>query len=149
MRQRESALRPGAGPNGPPGIQVAKVIVIVNIQDDVLDAALLFHHQHAAISLINAVAADAVVSNGLLKMRRQILLPGLAVADLIAVREAVAEGMDAARLVGKLNSLPGSVRFIVVKRPGIIYTIAMNRTAMHPSEFRVISPAIAAPHRFF
>ena len=129
--------------------QVAEVIVVINIQDDVLDAALLFHLQHAAISLINAVAADAVVSNGFLEMRRQILLPGLAVADLIAVGEAVAVGMDAARFVAKLRDLPGPVRFIVVKGFRIIYAIAMNGTAMHPSEFRVIRPAIAATHRFF
>ena len=69
------------------------MVIIPNVQDNVFCGRGLFDFEHTAKGLINAIAADAIVANWLLKMRRQIFLPGFSIADLIAVGEAVAVGV--------------------------------------------------------
>ena len=55
-----------------------------------------FFADHAAVRLIDAVPAHAEVADRLAEVARQVLLPRLAVADLMALGEAVAIGVDPA-----------------------------------------------------
>ena len=52
------------------------------------------------VGLVNRPAANAKVSHGLLKMGGEQLLPGLMIAHLVALREAVPVGIDPACLIG-------------------------------------------------
>src|SRR5262249_35651005 len=49
---------------------------------------------HPTVGLINTVAADAIVPYGLAKVTPEILLPSLAVTDLIALRKAISVTVD-------------------------------------------------------
>src|ERR1700733_13069986 len=70
-------------------------IVAPHVEDHVLCAiGCPLHPQHPAIGLVNAVAADAKVRDWLAEMAGQVLLPRLAVADLVALGEAVAVRVD-------------------------------------------------------
>ena len=76
------------------------VVVVVDIEDDVLGGCSLFFFEHPQIGLVDGPASDTEIMHRLLEMRRQVLLPGLVVTDLMALCEAVAVGVDAAGMIG-------------------------------------------------
>src|SRR5262249_13692350 len=105
---------------------IAVMVVVVDVKDDELGRVLLLDLAHAEIGLIDAVAADAIVADGLLQMRRQVLLPGFAVADLVAVREAVPVSVDAARSIREMGHFASAVALVMVERLRAIHAAATN-----------------------
>ena len=101
--------------DGPPRIQITKMVVVPDVKDNVFRRIFLFDLQHTPIGLVNAVATDAIVSDRLLYMCCQILLPGLTVTDLVAVSEAVAISMDTTGSIRKVDDFAGPVPFIAVE----------------------------------
>ena len=90
--------------------QAADVIVAPDVEDDVLGSVIgSLLPEHPAVRLVDAVAAHAEVPDRLAQVARQVLLPGLAVADLVALREAVAVGVDAALPAGVHERSAGTV----------------------------------------
>src|SRR5438132_951979 len=77
--------------------QTPDVIVAPDIENEVPSPVVgPFFPQHPAVSLIDSIPAHPEVPNRLAQVPRQILLPSLAVADLVALSEAVTVGVDAA-----------------------------------------------------
>ena len=90
--------------------QAADVIVAPDVEDQVFGPVIgAFPRNHPAVGLVDAVAAHAEVPDRLAQVCRQIFLPGLAVADLVALREAVAIGIDAALSAGVHERSPSPV----------------------------------------
>ena len=76
------------------------MIVAPNVKDQIPGAVIgLLLADHSAVGLVHAEAAHPKISDGLSEMSGQIFLPRLAVADLMAKREAVAIRVDPAGLV--------------------------------------------------
>ena len=141
MRQGKAAARPLAEAQGAPGIEVAEVIVVPDVEHDVVGGVRCFDLAHAAIGLVDAIAADAVVFDRLAQMRGEILLPGLAVGNLVAVGEAIAVGVDARGLVGGVDSAAGAGRLVVVKSLGVVDAVGTDRVDEDPAELAVVGPA--------
>jgi hypothetical protein len=59
-----------------------------------------FFPNHPALGLVDTIPPHAEVSDRFTSVSRQVLLPGFAVADLVAMSEAVTVGVDAAFLAG-------------------------------------------------
>src|SRR5262245_7924594 len=76
------------------------MVISPDVKDHILGAMVcLLFTDHSAISLIRPITAHPKISDGLSEMSGQILLPSLAVTYLVALREAVAVGVDPAWLV--------------------------------------------------
>src|SRR5689334_22842733 len=81
----------------PASQQASDVIVSPNVEDQVFRTMVgALFADHPPVGLINSKASHAEISDRLAQMSRQILLPGLTVADLVAMSEAVSVGIDAA-----------------------------------------------------
>src|ERR1044072_513151 len=103
MRRGEPALDAAAKVEVPPAEQVSVMIVIVDVEDDVGNGSHRVHAFHPQVGLVHAEPTDAVIADWFLQMRREVLLPGLRVARLVAVRETVAEGVTPALALGKME----------------------------------------------
>src|SRR5215831_14841062 len=76
--------------------QASHMVVSPNVKDEILGTMLgPLLTEHTPIGLIHAVTAHPKIPDGLAEVSRQIFLPGLAVANLVAEGEAVAIGVDA------------------------------------------------------
>src|SRR5207249_3561211 len=122
-------------------VEVAIVVVVKDIEDNVLGGPPLLDFEHAAIRLVGAVATDAVVADGLLQVRRQVLLPRLAVADLVAMGEAVAVGVDAAIAVWGIDHSAGAVGLVMIESSRLVHPVGPNRIAQGPPHVRIKDPA--------
>ena len=100
-----------------------------------------FDLAHAAIGLIDTTAADAVVFDRLAQMRGEILLPGLAVGDLIAVGETIAISMDACALIGAVDAAAGASRLVVVESLGAVDAVGVDRIDENPAELGAVGSA--------
>lgn len=96
-----------------PGVEVAKMVVIVDVEDYDVGGRLLFFFEHSQVGLIDGPSADAEVADRLLEVGCEDFLPGLAVAYLVALSKAIAVGVDSAREVGVVDSLAWSVVWFV------------------------------------
>ena len=75
----------------------AAVVVTPDVEDDILGAQVaLLGAQEPPVGLVGAEAAHAEVAHRLAQVSGQVLLPGLAVADLVALSERIAVGVEAA-----------------------------------------------------
>jgi hypothetical protein len=100
------------------------VIVAVNVNDDVPGWSARFFTLHPNIHLINRIPADPEIADGLTQVGREPFLPGLAVADLVAIRETVAVCIDAARPVGKQRHMACARCFVGVFAIGPVNTVS-------------------------
>src|SRR5262249_4029051 len=78
------------------------------------------------------------VPHGLTEVRGQCLLPGLAVADLFAAREAVAIRVDAARIAGIGKHPTGVELVIAVLADRSIHAFRKLPVAMEIAQFAVV-----------
>ena len=81
-------------------------------------------------------------------MRGQMLLPGLAVTDLIAVGKTIAISMDAAVLVGEVDAEPRPVvSIVVVLAAGLLHAVIQEGIGVYPSQVGVMrhSPIATEP----
>jgi hypothetical protein len=101
----------------------ARRIVAPHAEDHVLRAiGRPLHPQHPAIGLVHAVTADAKVRDWLAEMAGEVLLPSLAVADLIALGEAIAVRVDP-RLSARIKEArPRAVRSERLDGPAVVYS---------------------------
>ena len=90
------------------------MVIVENIEDDVARRQFLLLAPHSQVGLVDRVAADAEVAHRLPQVRGQHLLPGFAVAHLLATGKAVAERIDAARAVGIGRHVTGARRIVTV-----------------------------------
>src|SRR5262249_44749134 len=85
-------------------------IVAPDVQDQILGSVVgPLLADHSAIGLVDAETAHAEVADRLTQVRRQVLLPGLTVADLVALGEAVAVSVNPAGPVHVHERSPGPV----------------------------------------
>ena len=114
--------------------QGADVIVAPDIEHDVLGPVIApFFLQHPAVGLIDSKSAHTEVPDRLAQVGRQILLPSLAVTNLVAMSEAVAIGVNAA-----------SLACIHMGRAGAVGLDSGNRcAAVDPIRGKIISQDIA------
>ena len=90
------------------------MIVTPDVEDHVLGTVVgLFLAQHAAVSLIDSVASHAEIADGLPQVTREILLPRFRIADLVALSEAVAIGVDPAFPAGVRERCPAPLGWTV------------------------------------
>jgi hypothetical protein len=113
--RRVGGLAVDAEPQPLPAEQVPVVVVVEDVEDDVPRRRPLFFALQAQVGQVDGVAADAVVADPLAEVGGQGLLPGLAVADLLAAGEAVAVGVDAAGLLGVVNGPAGAQAVVAVR----------------------------------
>ena len=97
MRPGKAGRRARAPAHVAPGNEIAFVVITKDVQDDILGGVLARcrHLAHTAIRLVHTVVADAVVTDRFLQARREVVLPGLAIVDLVTIGETVTVGVDA------------------------------------------------------
>jgi hypothetical protein len=103
VRERKASL--STHPNRAPGIQIPKMIVTPNVQDDVFGRMIQLHNPHPPVGLVDAVPTDPVIPDRFLQVRGQILLPRLPVADLVTMCEAIFIRVQAGRSIGKFTTV--------------------------------------------
>src|SRR5262249_33780633 len=62
--------------------------------------------QHAPIRLIYSVSANAKIANWFPEMRGEVLLPGLTIANLMALRKAITISIDTAGVASEVDDSP-------------------------------------------
>jgi hypothetical protein len=108
----------------PAGEEAPTVIVVPEVKYDVPGRrGPAFHPQHSPVSLVNPVSPDPEISDRLPQMGRHYLLPGLPVTHLGAMGEAVAVGVDPARLVRKLFHAPFARITVTVYRGAPVHAV--------------------------
>ena len=139
LAARKIAAHPAdADPAG--GVDVAHVIVIPDVQDDVFRGKVLlgFHAHRTPVGLIDAVTADAEVPDRLAEMGREGFLPGFAVADLGALGVTVAVGVDPARLIRVVDHAAVLAAGIIsAGGPHIVHAVLHGVIAVEVAEFGV------------
>jgi len=88
------------------GALAASQSAAVQIENQILGWRPRLGALHARVGPIQSVSAHAEISHRLAQMTRKPFLPALAVADLVAVRKAIAVRIDAAFAVGKGRDAP-------------------------------------------
>ena len=122
------------------------MVVAPDVEDQVLGAVVgRLLADHPPIRLVGPVAAHAEVADRLPEVGRQRLLPGLAVADLMALGEAVAIGVDPAGLARVHERRPGAVGSGRRDRGAAVDAVARQVVAEDVAQLRVeLRPARAA-----
>src|SRR5208337_4040942 len=93
--------------------------------------------------------AHAEVPHGFAEMGRQVLLPSLAVADLMALSEAVAVGVDTAPLAGIHESRPRPIGLDGRKRCAVVDAVRGEIVAQNIAQLGIeAGPARAAQESF-
>lgn len=124
-RERALVLPPfGAEAKQPVRVEVAVMIIEKDVQDHILGAAVrLLDVFEPEGSLVYAEAADTEVADRLADVSRQIFLPGLAVADLMALGETVPEAVDPALVTSMTCDQPFPEWAVAIGTGGPVVTI--------------------------
>ena len=124
--------------------EATDVIVPPDVEDDVLGAMIgSFLPHHPAVSLVDPVPTHPEIADGFAQVARQVLLPGLAVADLVTLGEAVAVGVDPARPVPVQERRPLTVGVGGREGPASVQAITRHVIAQNVPQLAIeLSPAI-------
>src|SRR5687767_7422532 len=127
-----------AGHETPPWHDRALVVVVIDVEDE--KWSLHRRSLHAAQpgkGLVHAVASDAEVPDRLAEVRGKRLLPSFAVADLVALREAVAVGIHTARTAGVVDDPPLARPAVTINGVRAVDAVALDRVARHIAQLRI------------